>query len=83
VVPVLLNACFSLPPTSHPMLLNTTAQMLGNLQDWLQVNQQYLGAFGRVYRSLDPFPLRLHLDILNPNRFLAIWHLKSARLFKT
>lgn len=43
VVPILLNAVFSFPTTTHTMLLSTTAYMLGNLKDWLYFNSNYLG----------------------------------------
>lgn len=43
MVPKLLNAIFSFSPTTHPMLLNTTVLLLGNLNEWLAYNTQYLG----------------------------------------
>ena len=44
VVPTLLEAILKLPMVeTHKQLLKTSAQLLGNLQDWLQANSDYMG----------------------------------------
>jgi hypothetical protein len=46
VVPTLLEAILKLPMVdTHKQLLKTSAQLLGNLQDWLQANSDYMGKF--------------------------------------
>ena len=41
-VPHLLDSLFTLQSTVNTMLLNTSAEILGNLQDWLQADITYL-----------------------------------------
>ena len=44
VVPHLLEAILKLPVVeTHKQLLKTSAQLLGNLQEWLQANSDYMG----------------------------------------
>jgi hypothetical protein len=44
VVPTLLEAILKLPMVdTHKQLLKTSAQLLGNLQEWLQANPDYMG----------------------------------------
>jgi hypothetical protein len=44
VVPTLLENILKLPMVdTHKQLLKTSAQLLGNLQDWLQANADYMG----------------------------------------
>lgn len=44
IVPLLLEAILKLPVVAtHRQLLKTSAQLLGNLQDWLEANSDYMG----------------------------------------
>lgn len=43
VIPLLVHAVLVMPALSHPVLINTSIKLLGNLIDWLQENKHYQG----------------------------------------
>ncbi|VDM94956.1 unnamed protein product [Thelazia callipaeda] len=41
VVPLLVHAVLVMPVASHPIFINTSIKLIGNLTDWLYENKQY------------------------------------------